>query len=145
VDQFPRNSETPCGYDPRCKQCRHESRVKRRKENHNDYLTKESTSWRVAKYSITYDTYIKMLEDQGGVCYLCEMPESFIDKKTGKVKALAVDHDHKCCSRAGSCGKCIRGLLCWNCNQMLGNIEKKPKLIEKFNLGEYLERRPLCL
>lgn len=30
---------------------------------------------------------------------------------------LHLDHDHRCCPKKGeSCGKCIRGLLCWGCN-----------------------------
>src|SRR5690242_18596635 len=29
VEMFPNNPETPCGYDPRCKQCRHEARRER--------------------------------------------------------------------------------------------------------------------
>jgi hypothetical protein len=62
---------------------------------------------------------------------------------------LAVDHDHSCCQgsrgradgRAG-CKKCIRGLLCDFCNRVLGRIEQKPALAERF--ADYLSRRPLA-
>lgn len=141
---FPRNAETPCGFDPRCSQCRHDRRVERRKENHNDILTKENTSWRVTKYGITYETYLRLYESQNGLCFLCEQPEVHIDARNGKAKSLAVDHDHRCCPEVGrSCGRCIRGLLCWSCNQMLGHVELKPKLVEKFNLFDYINRRAL--
>ena len=37
-----------------------------------------------------------------------------------------VDHDHACCPEGGrSCGKCIRGLLCMECNKYLGFYENK--------------------
>jgi hypothetical protein len=33
---------------------------------------------------------------------------------------LTVDHDHNCCPGTFSCGHCIRGLICNNCNLTLG-------------------------
>lgn len=36
---------------------------------------------------------------------------------------LAIDHDHRCCNRSGSCGKCVRGALCNKHNTALGLYE----------------------
>jgi Recombination endonuclease VII len=58
-----------------------------------------------------------------GVCYGC-------GKATGKTKALAVDHDHRCAELNGTdhppevgCPKCIRALLCGQCNTILGRYD----------------------
>lgn len=32
-----------------------------------------------------------------------------------------IDHDHACCPGQRSCGKCVRGVLCYNCNFMIGS------------------------
>lgn len=72
------------------------------------------------KYGLSVDNYIDLEKSQNGVCAICKNPEE-------KKKRLSVDHDHSCCPGSTSCGKCIRGLLCSNCNAMLGqardNIE----------------------
>jgi|SRR5579871_1522807 len=61
-------------------------------------------------FGISLQDYQKMLVSQGGVCAICKKVET--STCYGKVRALAVDHDHQT-------GK-IRGLLCNHCNRMLG-------------------------
>lgn len=138
VQEFPLNPETPCGYDPRCKQCRHEARVARRSENKNDILVKERTSWRLARYGITYQQYLDILASQDNKCFICQEIEVGKD-----VKVLCVDHDHRCCPGPRSCGKCVRSLLCTNCNKLLGYAEARTSLIDKLGLREYVDRRAL--
>ncbi len=48
------------------------------------------------------------------------------------------DHDHKCCPGKRSCGKCIRGLLCANCNKGLGQFSDDAARLDK--AGKYLSR-----
>jgi len=39
---------------------------------------------------------------------------------------ITVDHDHTCCPKSDSCGRCIRGIICRNCNNALGYIHDNP-------------------
>ena len=55
-----------------------------------------------------------MAEAQNGGCAICGGAP-----KDGP--SLHVDHDHACCpGRKKSCGLCLRGLLCEDCNRVLG-------------------------
>lgn len=66
------------------------------------------------KFGITMEEYERILVAQGGGCKLCgKTPE-----ENGKM--LAIDHDHSCCNNIKTCGNCVRGLLCTDCNLMLG-------------------------
>lgn len=57
-----------------------------------------------------------------------------------KYRARAVDHDHKCCKGKTSCGACVRGLLCGNCNTILGRFGDS---IERFlRAAQYLKEPP---
>lgn len=62
-------------------------------------------------FGITPEEYADQLERQGKRCLVCG--------KISRQKALAIDHDHACCPGKGACGKCVRGLLCQNCNHLL--------------------------
>jgi hypothetical protein len=61
-----------------------------------------------------------MLAGQGQACAMCRRPFK-------KGERVCADHDHACCppspTTAKTCGKCIRGLLCFRCNTALGYIE----------------------
>lgn len=61
-------------------------------------------------YNLTVEQWYQMLDAQGGVCGICKKPP------VAGQRRFAVDHDHTCCPGFGSCGKCIRGLLCSYCN-----------------------------
>ncbi|MDQ4132357.1 MAG: endonuclease VII domain-containing protein [Actinomycetota bacterium] len=61
------------------------------------------------KYGITIEQYEAMLALQGGTCAICRRPPA-------PNTSLHVDHDHE----TGE----IRGLLCFTCNNFLGDVEE---------------------
>jgi hypothetical protein len=63
------------------------------------------------KYGIDFAEYQRMLNAQNGVCACCERPESRLTD-AGDLRMLSVDHNHT----TGA----VRGLLCSNCNLVLG-------------------------
>lgn len=72
------------------------------------------------EYGITSKEYAEKLKKQKGVCWLCDAAP--------KSKSLNVDHRHiKGYKKLppGEKKKEVRGLLCFNCNYMLGWIEHK--------------------
>lgn len=95
---------------------------KKHPEWHKGYQLKKS-------FGITYDDFKRMLHEQNGVCAICDKPEKAVDKRTGKIKDLAVDH----CKITGK----IRRLLCWTCNTGIGKLQHSPSLLIK--AAKYLE------
>lgn len=83
---------------------------------------------RLYRYRITAHDYRQMLAAQGGTCAICDrVPAEF-----------CIDHDHGCCpERKRSCGKCIRGLLCPDCNGALGLMADAPERLRR--AASYLE------
>lgn len=68
-------------------------------------------------YGIAREEYEEMDCAQSGVCAICEQPETRLHR-SGKVKALSVDHDHD----TGA----VRGLLCSACNTAIGLLGDDP-------------------
>jgi len=64
---------------------------------------------RKSKYGITSEEYAAFVEQQNGVCAICEQPD----------RRIGVDHDH-------ATGK-VRGLLCNHCNRALGSFGDDPE------------------
>ena len=44
---------------------------------------------------------------------------------------LFVDHDHSCCAGNKSCGKCVRGFVCLQCNTALSRFDDNAFIIKK--------------
>lgn len=73
-----------------------------------------------AKFGLSLEDYDRMLAEQGGGCAICGATEP------GGRGSFHVDHDHACCPGKKSCGKCVRSLLCTNCNSGLGRFHDDP-------------------
>ena len=74
-------------------------------------------------FGIDLDEYHSMLKKQDYHCAICGNGEAAINPRTKKALDLAVDHCHET-------GK-IRGLLCKNCNNMIGYAKDSPELLIK--------------
>lgn len=62
-----------------------------------------------------------------------------VRNSAGKIQArLVVDHDHACCPGERSCGNCIRGLICFQCNAAAGMLQNDSSIARA--LAGYLER-----
>jgi Recombination endonuclease VII len=108
---------------------------RRRRGRHSNCI--ECSSWHAMKsqYGIDKSEFYWLLEIQNGTCDLCDEPEPGGQR-------LSIDHDHSCCGMNRACKKCIRGLLCGNCNRMLGFVEQRPAVAARFS--DYLSRRPFA-
>jgi len=80
-------------------------------------------------FNISLEEYERMLSAQDSVCAICKQPETH--KRNGKLKALAVDHNHK----TGE----IRGLLCSDCNTGIGKLKDDPEVLR--SAIQYLTRQ----
>ncbi len=80
---------------------------------------KQRGRMRLSKYKITPKKYKTKLKQQNNKCAICGEAETQLDSD-GKTKSLGIDHNHACCPGEKSCGQCLRGLLCGDCNRALG-------------------------
>ena len=153
LDDFSKDPGNAKGRSYRCKACaaayareyrkKHKERTKAaskkyyhevRKPRNKEILEADPDLYRRSglkyNYNVTLDQYNQMLSDQNHVCAIC-------GGVSIKGRWLSVDHDHACCPGRRSCGKCVRSLLCHNCNSLLGyakdDVEHLMKAIEYIN------------
>ena len=82
------------------------------------------------KHGFERDEALVVLQNQGG-CKICGIE---LNEEGG---AWYLDHDHNCCKKNTSCENCRRGILCRNCNLMLGFAKDNTEILAK--AVEYLE------
>lgn len=77
---------------------------------------------RAWRYGLDPEDVERMIHAQGGLCAIC--PARLAD-------GYCVDHDHACCPGVKTCGACVRGLLCQECNRLVGKLESNPERLTK--------------
>ena len=90
------------------------------------------------RYSITLDELVEVYELQGGGCAICNKSLPHPADEQGDKWQSNIDHDHACCPTDTTCGNCVRGLLCRDCNLMLGHAKDNLSTLQKG--VEYLQR-----
>lgn len=100
-----------------------------------DNKEKHATTSRIyrlkSKFDLTIEEYQKLWDEQGGLCAICNCPETSIDPRSGKLKWLTVDHDHET--------RKVRGLLCSACNKGLGHFSDDSEILIK--AADYLKKQ----
>ena len=115
------------GLHPWCRDCRTEyTREYRKTKPPKNYTTSDENrrGHLLRAYGLTVEQYDEMLVTQGGKCAVCPTEAGTT------TRSFAVDHDHSCCPGKKTCGRCIRGLLCTNCNMALGLVKEDRETLE---------------
>lgn len=86
---------------------------------------------RLRRHRVSTDLMRALVADP--VCQICgaDVVTLEVDRGGHYRAKLVVDHDHACCPGETSCGECVRGLVCHNCNVMIGNAKDNPEILEQ--------------
>jgi hypothetical protein len=133
AEEFYKLAKAATGLASACKSCTLKIQQNgnyrlRYKERDPEGVTAEKRRRHIKRmYGVTPEWYDAMMVAQGSACAICEQPETVT--RFGKLKLLAVDHDH-------ATGK-PRGLLCQGCNQGIGHLGEDIGRMEA--AAQYLE------
>lgn len=129
ITSFSADRSKKHGRCAQCKKCRlaynreHARRTGAHKRRYARERLKERERHTVRKYGVTLEAYEALRIAQGGRCAICQ--------KQPEIRPLDIDHDH-------ATGE-VRGLLCSNCNRMLGHAGDDPTRLR--NGAVYLARK----
>lgn len=134
LSEFFPNKKRSDGVATYCKPCQLEYQreryadpksYRRRQMNRDEYARRRKASGRKwylkSMYNLTEDEYIKLHNTNNGQCWICCKKVDYY---------LHVDHNHLCCAGEKSCGKCVRGLLCYSCNSLLGYAKDNTEILK---------------
>jgi hypothetical protein len=119
VEDFYKSTRSKDGAQGYCKAC---DKIRRESPERMEAKRRSAWLWSLKRFSLTEEGYQQILEQQNGVCAICEKPDNI---------KLAVDHDHACCDGDYSCGNCIRGLLCKRCNMAISLLGDDPHVMTR--------------
>ena len=95
---------------------------RRYRERNSEQVKLNNVNAKFAKHNLTADLYQQQLEAQGGRCAICRTTDPGAPR-------FHIDHDHSCCPGEGSCGRCLRGLLCRACNMGIGMLKDDHEIL----------------
>jgi len=108
-----------------CKKC-HSGYVTQYIKENPAKRSKSDYKRRFKRHGLTEEQFKELFDLYSGKCHSCKDRD-----------ANNIDHDHKCCPGSYSCGKCVRGMLCSQCNTALGllndDLQKIKNLIQYIN------------
>ena len=106
--------------NPICRECSGENSFEWRKTN--------SDATRIyhlkGNYQMSIADWESLFDSQGRRCACCDTEDS-------GGRGWMTDHDHSCCAGKISCGRCVRGILCCNCNLSLGGARDSVQILNK--------------
>lgn len=123
------------GTHRRCRVCgeiKEISKFRKNNKNRGGYAHKCSRCENIAVAKLKYNIDNIYEYVSGKSCEICKRP---ISEGSGK---FAIDHDHSCCAGPKTCGNCIRGILCGDCNKGIGYFGDSIAILE--NALAYLRR-----
>lgn len=149
LDSFSKNLREKDGVNYQCKQCQSD-RYKFLKERGPIRTVdfKECCVCGQLKSSSAFSRNGKNLDGLSSTCKECHKIASpasrwgmsvteYLDfisggcEACGSFERLCIDHDHSCCEDySKTCGKCIRGVLCYSCNIAEGHLKGDPERIQ---------------
>lgn len=131
LELFAKGKNYKDGYRGTCKRCHTDYMIEYYRKNEKQRTTKNETNsgsdvnWK--RHKISEETFKQMVAKFEGKCHTCK-----------RNKATNIDHDHSCCPGYRSCGKCVRGVLCNQCNMTLGLVKESVEVLQ--NLIKYIAK-----
>lgn len=96
------------------------------RDAHNARRRKAQTS-RISqlkrRFGLTVAQFDAIWASQGSKCPVCFRNDEALQ--------LHVDHDHACCPSLPTCGGCVRGILCRECNIALGFLKDSTESLNR--------------
>lgn len=135
ASEFTRDRTRPDGLDPYCRSCSAEKYAARRAqhlawqrkyvaENHELVKRRKRTHYAANRERLRaeqdktrfgIESRDEYAAARGSACEICGT-----GTPGGKFNRWAIDHDQHCCPGRRSCSKCVRGILCHQCNPGIG-------------------------